>query len=233
MVGERKVSKHKYLIAAAVALLIFSLGIMLGMVVDNERFRWVINKGEEQDVSYQSLQFQYLYLNTVIGSDNESCTVLRAQLEDTLSDLGSTLDKLVNFQQDSSLNKDDFDLIKRKYLVDNLEYWLFAQKAKRLCKSDLVTILYFYSGTKCDICPNQGVVLTYYKKKYEDRLLVFPIDVDLEPKEPIIKILRKRYQIYNYPSIVVEDKMYEGVVEKDALGGIICDNFIDKANCSA
>ncbi len=231
MVGERKASKQKYLIAAVIAILVFSLGIMLGMVIDNERFRWVIQKGEEQDVSYQSLQFQYLYLNTVIGSDNESCTVLHAQLEDTLSDLGSTLDKLVNFQQDSSLNRQDYDIIKRRYLIDNLEYWLFAKKAQKLCNNDLVTILYFFSGTNCKICPDQGVVLTYYKKKYEDKLLVFPIDVDLEAKEPIIKILRKRYQVYNYPSIVVGDTKYEGVVEREKLGQIICSNFNDSSQC--
>jgi hypothetical protein len=232
MVAGRKMSKQKYFIAALIALLIFSLGMVLGMVVDNERFRWVIQKSEEQDVSYQSLQFQYLYLNSVMGSDNESCSVLHAQLEDTLADLGNTLDKLTNYQEDSNLNKEDFNLIKRRYLIDNLEYWLFAEKAKKLCNTDLVSVLYFFSGTKCDICPNQGVVLTYYKKKYEDKLLIFPIDVDLEAKEPIIKILRKRYQVYSYPTIVVEDKKYEGVVEKEKLGEIICGNFMDKEQCS-
>ena len=231
MVSHRRVSKHKYFIAAVIALLIFSLGLAMGVVIDSERLRWVIKRSEEQELDYQSLQFQYLYLSSVLGSDNESCTVLHAQLETTLASLGYTLDRLTNFQENSNLNKEEYGVLQRRYLIDNLEYWLFAKKAKNLCNTDLVTVLYFFSGTKCDICPDQGVVLTYFKKKYEERLLIFPIDVDLEKDEPIIKILRSRYEIYNYPTIVVEDKKYEGVVQKDALAEIICDNFQDKGLC--
>ncbi len=231
MVSHRKISWHRYFIAAVIALLIFSLGLSLGMIIDNERFKWIITQNEKQEIDYRSLQFQYLYINSVLGDDNETCAVLQIQLEDTLSDLGYSLDKLLNFQKESNLNKEEYDLLHRRYIIDNLEYWLFAKKTKDLCNTDLVTVLYFFSGTECDICPDQGVILTYFKRKYEEKLLIFPIDVDLEEDEPIIKILKRRYKVYNYPTIIVEDSKFEGVVQKSDLAEIICDNFNDPASC--
>jgi hypothetical protein len=224
---KRTISKSKYLIAAIITFMIFSLGLTLGIIVDNFRIAWADFEIRKHELEYSSLQFQYLYIST-LEKGEESCEVLNTALEKTIAQLGESLDQFLEYEKRSNLNKRDYEIIKRKYLLDNIRYWLLAKRAKELCNLDKVTILYFHSIKDCDICPEQGVVLTYYKKIFGERLLVFPINIDLETEESMITILRSRYNITTYPSIIVEDNLYEGVVGKKKLKKLICSSFKDE-----
>jgi hypothetical protein len=223
--ARQKIDLRKHIIVGLVAMLIFSLGLTLGIILDYERYNWVKNEKSIQDVRFQSLQLQYLYLTTLESSSNSTCSVLLASLEDSIADLGYTLDLVTRYEKDSSINSDEFALVKRNYIIDNIKYWLFAERVKDKCQKDMVTVLYFFSESKCDICPDQGVVLTYYKKIFQDRLLVFPIDTDLGKDEPLIRMLSRQYNITAYPTVVVDSVKYEGVVPKEEAGRIICNSF--------
>jgi hypothetical protein len=220
---ERKISKEIYVIVGVITLLIFSLGFSLGFLFDNARVKSIELQNKKQQATYESLQFQYLYLSS-LENTNYSCTVLQTTLDDLVSDLGFSLDKLLEFKKDSSINEEAYSLLQRQYLLDNIRYWFFARKSKEKCGLDVVTILYFYDE-KCNNCPDQGVVLTYYKKKFEDRLLVFPIDMTQLNQEPMLKVLKRVYSVEKYPTIVVEDSPRVGVVNKDDLGVLICSSY--------
>lgn len=227
MVVERKISKQTYVFAAIFTVLIFSLGVSLGIIFDYQRLNWINQLTKEYDVDFRSLQFQSLYLSN-LERDNASCSVLSASLEDAVADLGYSLDRVLEYEKQSKIGGNGFDLIKRRYLLDNLRYWLFAREAKKLCDFDVVNILYFHSIDDCDTCPNQGVLLTYFKKIFGDRLLVFPINIDIEDEEPSIRMVKKRYDIEELPTIIIEDKKYEGIVERNELGRLICKGFKTK-----
>ena len=66
---------------------------------------------------------------------------------------------------------------------------------------------------------------TYFKNKFGDKLLIFPIDVDYEENEPVITILEKQYKITKTPTLVIEDKKYEGIINEEELKKIICTSF--------
>jgi len=220
----RRIALGRYVIVGVLTALIFSLGLFLGMFIDNERVRWSLLANQEQQAKYKSLQFQYLYLSG-LSNDNSSCGVFQKTLESTMVDLGASLDKIKQYQAESNFNDKNYDIVASEYILDNLRYWLFARKASSVCNLNLVTVLYFYSDKSCPICPNQGVVLTYYKNIFEDSLLVFPINVDYEQDENSIQLLKSRYNITSLPSIVVGDTVYSGVVDKETLGPILCESF--------
>lgn len=231
MVVQRKIDLRVYFIVGFLTLMIFLLGVTMGVLIDNIRLQSVTQASKEKELDYTSLQFQYLYLST-LENTNESCGVFQATLENSLRDLSKSFEKITSYEEESNLNKQEYKLVLRKYLLDNLRYWLFAQKTRELCQADTVNILYFYSGNYCDICPNQGVILTYFKNLFGERLLVFPIDTDYSEEEHSISILMRKYNITTYPSIVLENKKYEGVVAKDKLGELICSSFIhDQPEC--
>lgn len=221
---KRKISVEHYLKVGFLTILVFSLGISLGLLIDNERVDWLRAEGQQQEVMYQGLQLQYIFISE-LEQDKEICPVLEATLEDSIADLGHTLDTLEEYQKNTQVNKEEYELIKHRYILDNLRYWMFVKKTKAVCEKDLVTVLYFYSQDKCDICPDMGVMLTYFKKIFDDRLLIFPINVDLEKDEPMIKIIRTRYGVTEFPSIVIEDNMHAGLLSKDTLGNELCNAF--------
>lgn len=110
-------------------------------------------------------------------------------------------------------------------MLDNLKYLILSKRTKEECDLDVVNIIYFYSSNYCPTCPDQGVILTYFKKIFGDKLLIFPIDVDYAEKEPMVSILLNQYGVSKYPSLIIEADKHSGLVSNVKLKKIICDSF--------
>lgn len=220
----RQIYLKTYVLTGLMAFLVFSLGFLLSVLIDDERITKVERATKVQELNYKSLQFQQLYLNTLINN-TDSCPVFELSLQSSINTLTDSLERMEAYKASVNFNRAEFDDLSRNYVLDNLRYWLFAGKTKELCDLDFVTVLYFYSDKECSICPDQGVVLSYYKKLLGDRLLVFPINTDLQGSEASIDMLARRYNVTAYPTIIVEESKYEGVVSKGELKPIICGSF--------
>ncbi|MBU1112203.1 MAG: hypothetical protein KJ896_05495 [Nanoarchaeota archaeon] len=215
----RTISKDKYVIAGILTLLIFSLGLTLGIVLEEQRYNKADEINQEQQANYISLQLQYLMLSTFQSQEN--CPVLFTTLKTTIDDLSGSLSQIIDYEKDNSLNSDDYLLISRRYTLDNLRYWLLANEAKESCDLDIVTVLYFYSDD-CPSCPNQGTILTYFKKLLGDSFLVFPINIDLRDDEPMVEVMMSLYNVTKYPTLIIANEKYEGVIKTEDLQEIIC-----------
>lgn len=226
---KRKISWGRIFAAFLITILIFGLGIFMGLLFDYQRVQWSERESKQQKIDYESLQWQYLFLTSTEDKE-QMCILLKTSLDKSIVDLGESLDKIQSYKEQSQINDIDYKLIERTYLIDNLKYWLLATKTKKECGANYVTILYFYSD-KCEICPDQGIILTYFKKKYDDNVLIFPINTDMEKDESSMKVLTQLYNVSVVPSIVVEDQKYEGVISTEQLGKIICNEFQDKTIC--
>ncbi|MBN2368781.1 hypothetical protein JXC34_07195 [Candidatus Woesearchaeota archaeon] len=230
MVVKRNLSKKRYIVAGIITFIIFSFGVMLGLILDYERLDYLDARGNQQEINYRSLQLQYLYLSD-IENTNESCAMLRAALTDSIEDLSYSLELFEAYEKDTTINEKQYEAVARTYLLDNIRYWIFSQRTKKVCNEDIINILYFYSKDYCNICHNQGTILTYFKAKLEDDILIFPINVDLTEKEDFIKLLRLQYNITELPTLIVNDEKYVGIVSKDELARIICENSKNKEKC--
>lgn len=231
----RKISTDKYIIAGILTILIFSLGLSMGIILEEERYNWAEEINSIQDVEYLSLQLQYAFLTSLpdLGENSSinSCAALTTSLKDSVNDLSDSLAKIVEYEEANTLPDEEFVLLKRRYTLDNIRYWLLAQEAADNCQMDFITTLYFYDD-KCVDCPSQGTVLSYYKAILEDELLVFPIDQDLASEEPLVEILFSLYNIDTKPSLVINDQTYVGFVSKEDLSNILCDENNNLSICS-
>ena len=225
----RSISKEKYILAGIISFLIFSLGLTLGLILEDQRYDWAEEISQNQELNYMSLQLQYLFLNTF--EDEGNCAILLTTLQDTIDDLSGSLSKVIDYEKQNSLSEDNYNHIARRYTLDNLRYWLLANQAKESCNLDMVSIIYFYSDD-CPSCPNQGTILTYFKKSLGDKLLVFPINLDQRKEEPMIEVMMSLYNVTKYPTIVIEGQKYEGVIKKNKLQKIICETIDDEEMCN-
>ena len=218
----RKISKDKYIIAGVLTFLIFSLGLTLGVILEEERYNWAEEINQEQDVEYLSLQLQYLFLSNLPSSNaQDSCAILTASLQDSVSDLSTSLARIVDYEEANTLSDEEIILLKRRYTLDNIRYWLLAGEAKEKCEMQMTTILYFYTEG-CQDCASQGTVLSYYKALLEDSFLVFPIDQTLVSEEPLVQILLSLYNVEDLPTLVIDGELYPGFVSKEDLNELIC-----------
>jgi hypothetical protein len=223
-----KPSVIRYVAAGAITLLIFALGVMLGLVFDYERIESLQNQNSGQELGWQSLQLQYLYLSTIENS-TAACPVLQKSLENSIKELGKSLEKLQDYEKNTQVNQAEYSVISRKYLLDNFRYWVFSSSVGERCQQGVINVLYFYSLKDCSVCPNQGVILTNFKTKLQDQILIFPINTDVP--EDFTGILMLQYNITRLPALVINGQSYQGVVPRDELARIICEASRDKERC--
>jgi hypothetical protein len=221
---KRKISKEKYVAAVIITAIVFILGLTLGILFDNYRIKGAEEEIKQREIDYLSLQLQYLYLTT-LKDNNSSCYALSAAMQKSIKDISESLEKFNTYKDKTRINYDEYNLISRIYIIDNIRYWLFSKKMKEECDMNVVNVVYFYSEKTCIECSDQGVVLTYFKKLFGDKLLVFPINIDYEGDEPMITVLKGQYNVREYPTLIIEDKKYEGILKSEELKEIICKSF--------
>lgn len=224
----RKISTDKYIASGIITLLIFSLGLTLGFILEDHRYNLIEEINREQEVNYLSLQLQYLYLNTFINYNN--CPILSTTLKETIEDLSNSLSEVVAYEEEKEIADEKKTITLRRYTLDNLRYWLLARESKIKCNLNIVPILYFYA-TECPSCPNQGTILSYFKNVFGEQVLVFPINLDLRAHEPMVEITMSQFKISKYPTLVIDNKKYEGVVQKEQLQQIICSSLKNSSQC--
>lgn len=203
--------------ALIISALIFAGGLLLGFSVNRERLGTIEQDMRDVTRHVQNFQLQFLFFD-VLG-DNATCPLLSATLADinTASyEIGSKLTTQGEEGQVQDYNS--YIALKGEYSRLLVSYWLLAEKLKEECRMDAKTILYFYKK-ECLRCDDQGFILTYLKKKYGERLLIFALDADLD--DASVQTLMSYYNIGNLPSLVVDGKLNEGFYSEEQLKGIL------------
>ena len=222
----RGLSRDKYIIAGAITLGIFLLGLFLGLAIEGKRVNYIESISRKQNLDFSSLQLQYAFIDQL--SQEKNCLAVQKTFEQNINNLESTRIRLENFDRDATLNKNEFDILKNEYILAQIRYWLLAQRTKKLCGADIVNILYFFSDQKeCPECDKQAFVLTYLKKKFKDKLLIFSFDSKFDA-EPMIPLLQKTYNITKYPTIVIEGNQKNGFNDKATILREICGYYKEK-----
>jgi len=222
---RRPMNKRRYLLAALLTALIFTLGLMLGLVIEGKRVDISQQNANEQRLDLSSLQLQYAYIDQLAQEGN--CPALAKSFDTNVNTLESTRIRLESYYNGASVNKDEFDVIRREYTIAQFNYWLFAKKYKDLCDADITTVIFFYDDDdKCDKCNDQGFVLSYLKNVFDEKLLNFAIYARYED-EPIVDIIRNTYDVTIYPTLIIEDEKVEGFLNRDDLKAMICSNLND------
>jgi len=224
---KRKVSREKYVFAFLITALIFMLGLLLGLVVESKRIDYILFKDQEQRLDLQSLQLQYQFTNQF--SEENNCEALMRTFDTNLKSLEATRIRVENYRRDTSFNKREFDLLKREYILSQMNYWLLYSRARKLCDLDSATVLYFFADEeKCPNCEKQAVILTWLKYKLNMKLLTFVFDGDYATTEPMIKLLTDVYNVTEFPTLVINNKRYVDFTNRKSILSEICPTYNDK-----
>jgi len=214
------VSKKKYIIAFFISIAVFVLGLLLGLFIESERLDYIIFQDQEQQLDLQSLHLHYQFSNDF--TEQKNCVDLLRTFDTNLRNLERTRERIENYRRDASVNVREFDLLRREYILSQVNYWLLYSRAKNICELPAATVLYFFSDEeKCDDCEEQAIVLTWLKHTLGSNILTFVFDGEFD-QEPIIPLLKGVYGIDEYPSIVVDGKVFSGFTSRKKILTQIC-----------
>jgi thiol-disulfide isomerase/thioredoxin len=224
----RDFRKRRYILAFVITVAIFFLGFFFGFVMDLKRVDYFTSLNEKQKLDIRSIQMQYDLVKSA-ATENQ-CSAFRFVFDKAVIELEDNRERLELYTMESKVKKDDFDMLRREYILSQINFWQISEQLKKTCpeSSDFVTIIYFFSDSdKCKSCDNQASVLNYYKAQLKENLLVFAIDETFEDKEPVISVLKRTYNITEYPTLIIEGKKYSGFVDKEFINGLLCKTYPD------
>ena len=197
--------------------------MMLGLLVEGKRISYVQDLLQEQSTEFASSQLQYSYASTL--NTRDACPAIYRIFYGNLKNLDATAARLESYVKDSKINDASFAVLKRAYAIEQIRYWLLAKQARAVCNEDLARVIYFFStDAECPDCAEQAFVLGFLKKIFGEKLLIFSIDATFE-QEPMIGILKQQYNITRYPTLLIENMLYEEFSSRDDLKTTICGLF--------
>jgi len=205
---------NRSVMAAVITGIVFLSGLSFGLFWDSLRESRVKQEMDEL-VVYSSALFLESQLIEEAGCDS-----MRPILDEAVGEISESLERYETYMEGARLDLDSSRILYRRYLMSNIRYWFFLREFKEKCGVNNTIILFFF-GDDCPECEVMSQRLNYVKNKYEEDVLIFPINMELAVRDPVANTLEGLYNVTSYPALVVEDQKY-GVISKEELEGLVC-----------
>jgi hypothetical protein len=197
-----KISFKIYLVAGILTVLVFSSGILVGWVLDQNRLTTIQSQIDDLQINLQNLDLENSFYSSV---ENKSTCLLYITKAESLSKQTDELASRLNtFEDTNQFQLNSLNLLKKRYTLLNLGFWLQLVNLKKNCNYNATTILYFYPTKICDECVAQAIILDSLKKEMPEKLMIFAVDADLNLG--IVDLLKKTYNITSFPTLVINEK---------------------------
>ena len=196
----------KYVLTFLITAMIFLTAIVLSRYFSNRKIASLKDMEDKIATDIMSSKAQYDLLA------ESSCKDLSGDL--LSQELNVLAQKLTYTEETLGKNSPDYLKLKTYYTLLQINDYLLMKKISAKCNIKLVFILYFYS-TDCPECEQQGYVLTYLRRLYQNwRIYSFDYNLD----NPALRALISVYKVKGTtPAMVINGKVYNGFMDKDKL----------------
>ncbi|MEM5868050.1 MAG: hypothetical protein QXG39_09065, partial [Candidatus Aenigmatarchaeota archaeon] len=160
---KRKVMWEFYVFSAAITALILFIGIYFGISLSRGKIEELQSELTKLKLRQEDLMFEISLLNL---NKNVSCNLLGKAIQSVMEEAGRLGERVSLYETSEKIKYEEFESLKKEYTLTLVRYWFYVEEMKRSCnRSDLVTVLFFYSNKDCRDCSIQGTILTYWKQK--------------------------------------------------------------------
>jgi len=195
---KRRVSLGIYLTALVLTVLVFSLGVYIGMVIDESAQAKV--EGDLMELEGD------LYLSRILLLMDEEagdfCPIYLEKLNAVDSERELIGDRLEYLETVRGLVDEE---LKERYYYLEFENYLLMKKMEKDCGKNYVLILFFYDDG--DASGIQGETLNAFRAGNEN-VKVFSFNGG--SSAAIVEVLKGQYNVTEYPAVVFEGKTLSG-----------------------
>jgi len=207
-----------FVITLGIFLSVYSLNLYLNSEREknlDERMNEVVEDFEE---------FQALSSLTHVFGENVTCLALNSQLRLMDTKVWALGEKIENYRLLSKDYMDDpyYQVMKEKFNRQEVLYLSNMLEMRKACGLNQMEILYFYRKSEfCQSCDEQSYVLNYFNNYIDPEIAVFSFDADLNLSS--VGLLQQIYNVSEYPSLVVGERLASGLQDKESLERVLCE----------
>nr|MBA4404733.1 hypothetical protein [Nanoarchaeum sp.] len=189
-----------------VTMILFLIGVSLGILFESMRANHVKDKYEE--IEFQLLDSQ-LRANFYQKIDSDFCDyAIQENLEfsDRIYEEGKKLETYEKFSKlGNALEKE-----KKKYALLKTEFWMNSKILKEQCNASYTNIIYFYRDQPLNDNEKQeqnvqSKVLTDLKEKYGADIMLIPIPIDFNIS--VISVYTRSFDVETVPAILINENI--------------------------
>ena len=213
-----------YLKTLLITVFVFGAGLLLGLYIERFFVSDLLSRTTNIENSVKEIELEMLYFQGL--NESYSCSFLNEIIKKTNNNLDTLANLLLSYSEKNILfTREEVKSIKQTYTYLLLKDWLLQESIKKTCGTKTVTILYFYSTEGCDDCITQGNVLTVLKNDFKEKVMVFPLDIEIDIG--MVNILMSNFNITSMPALVIDGDVYPGITGKLHLKEIVCSKVSD------
>jgi len=210
-----------------ITTIVFIIGVSFGIFMSSEKISELEQSVYDLKGNIDSIELHFLFMD--IMEKDVACPVLIDEARILGKGTAELAKEVERFESMQKIRDSGFYELKSQYTLTLIRDWLMVEKIKNSCEGDYVTVVYFYSNEDCDLCENQGIILSYFKREIGRDLQVFSIDTDL--RLSIVETLEHSYNVTEYPFLIVNGEKYPGLQTKEKLSEIFCGFSPDLSIC--
>ncbi len=189
-----------------ITLLIFTSGIMLNHFFDTFRIDTITSVIRTHELDTYAYNTQRIFTETFGG---EQCNVMTQRISILKAEIRKVGEDLGSYSRFSFFRKKDYDYLKRKYFLLELNFLSTLNTLNKQCDNPYLPILFFYQIDQED-SERQGFILQELSDDHEHNVVILPIDKDYKD-EPLVQLLVENYNVTTAPTLVIENDIYTGL----------------------
>jgi|AntDeeMetagen681_2_1112603.scaffolds.fasta_scaffold01201_4 hypothetical protein len=217
---DRKVDWEYLVLAFFITVLLMTGILYLGTGLSDHKVNSLRDDVKQIEVDQRS---HSLGLQLAESVEGQRCEAMRRWVDSSVPEIQNLRQEVAAYESSSKVENQGYELVKKRYMNLVIQNLIEVRQMEERCGEDKVNIVYMYTKNDCDRCEDQGTVLTYYRRNYENDVLVHPLDTDLKMKS--IEFMEDFYNITDYPVLIIEGEVYEGFQNRERLGNIIEQNL--------
>lgn len=205
--------------AAILTILILTAWFLLSSALEGDRNTRLISQIDAVMTQENAIAAYLDYLETTQEKERY-CTVLSEHIQVQNEKLFPLVTLLDQARENSLQNQ--YDLVRQRFISANAQLFFSLKTYQTKCENaqDMrQPILYFYPDGPCTDCLIQAQLLNEVRDTCQTTIQIFAFPV--EGTSEVSALLVKDYSIQKTPSLVIDDKVYEGVQTKNTLNTIL------------
>ncbi len=194
---ERKISWDLYLTAFVISVVVFAIGVWVGLQIEIEASRQMSNLIDQ--TSNGMIAISNILL---MEKDPSFCTYLEEEMMIFDSETYSLGRQIGSMEERRGVE----DSLKIKYMDLEFRDYLLSKGINERCSLNQNIVLYFVSSSDCASCKQQGEELSLAREQTNTKVYTFDIGMN----SSLVNSLKEKYLIDSVPSMVINENRYEG-----------------------